>query len=80
MNQQEAAEALGCSEATVSRICSGERSPSVELMKEIRRVLSWGIEAQISCIEKGVYQHEFTQRMDRRRMRARMRRPRGVRG
>lgn len=76
MNQQEAADLLGCSVATVSRLRSGDRLPSVGLMKEIRRVLSWSIEAQISAQDQDRYHHEFTQRMDRRRMRTRMRRPR----
>ena len=76
MNQPEAAEALGCSIATVSRICSGERSPSVELMKQIRRVFSWGLEAQINAQSRGTYAVEFVNKMDRRRMRHRMRRVR----
>ena len=37
MNQTEAAEVLGCSLATVSRLRSGERTPGIELMKEIRQ-------------------------------------------
>lgn len=76
MNQQEAADALGCSVSTVSRLCSGDRLPSVQLMREIRRVLSWSVEAQVSAQESGVFHHHFTQKMDRRRVRTRMRRPR----
>lgn len=79
MNQPEAAEALGCSVATVSRIISGERSPSVDLMKEIRRVFSWGLESQINAVEAGTYAEQFEDKMGRRRIRQRMRRPRAVR-
>lgn len=76
MNQPEAAEVLGCSLSTVSRIASGDRNPSVDLMKEIRRVFSWGIEAQISSIDDGTYAEQFKTKMYRRRVRQRMRRPR----
>jgi transcriptional regulator with XRE-family HTH domain len=76
MNQIETADVLGCSVATVSRICSGERRPSVDLMMEIRRVFSWSIDAQVSAIESGRYADEFTGRMEQRRLRQRMRRGR----
>lgn len=77
MNQPEAAEALGCSMSTVSRIVSGDRTPSVDLMKEIRRVFSWGLEAQVEAIDSGEYAELFKTKMERRRMRQRLRRPRG---
>lgn len=76
VNQAEAAEALGCSTATVSRLRSGARLPSLDLMREIRRVLSWGIEAQVAAIDSGRYAIEFAEKMDRRRVRHRMRRAR----
>jgi transcriptional regulator with XRE-family HTH domain len=76
MNQPETALALGCSVATVSRLCSGDRAPSLELMKEIRRVFSWGIEAQVRAVDRGTFPSEFQAKMDRRRMRQRMRRGR----
>lgn len=76
MNRTEMAEALGCSLATVSRICSGERAPSLTLMAEIRRVLSWSIESQANEMRCGTYPKVFEEKMERRRMRQRMRRPR----
>lgn len=76
MTRTEMADALGCSLATVSRICSGHRTPSLELMSEIRRVLSWSIEAQADEMRCGNYPQVFEQKMELRRMRQRLRRPR----
>lgn len=73
MNSTEAAEAIGCSVATVSRISSGDRLPSLVLMRRIRDVLSWSIESQNKAIEQGQYHIEFTGKVDRRRLRRRMR-------
>jgi transcriptional regulator with XRE-family HTH domain len=76
MNQAEAAQALGCSVATVSRLRSGDRRPSLPLMQEIKRVLSWSIDDQAAAIERGDYAEMFTGKMDRRRLRRRHRRGR----
>lgn len=77
MNQPETAEAIGCSLSMVSRICSGDRNPSTDLMREIRRVFSWSIDAQVDAMGRGTYGEEFTARMERQRMRRRLRRMRG---
>jgi hypothetical protein len=61
----------------VSRICSGDRTPGLSLMYEIRRVFSWSIESQADAIRCETYAQDFKDRMERRRMRQRMRRPRG---
>lgn len=71
MNLTETAAALGCSIATVSRICSGDRNPSLELMAEIRRVLRWSIEAQADEIRCGTYAATFKDKMERRQARGR---------
>lgn len=71
MNLTETAQALGCSLATVSRICSGERNPSLELMAEIRRVLRWSIEAQADEVRAGTYAATFKDKMERRQARGR---------
>lgn len=77
VNQVEAAEVLGCSPATVSRICSGERTPSLDLMYEIRRVLAWSVQQQADEVRAGTYAQMFKRKMEARRVRGRMRRPRG---
>ena len=69
MNRVELAQALECSEATVSRICSGERRPSVDLMTRIRRVLRWTVESQVDEIRCGTYAQTFVQKMERTRSR-----------
>jgi transcriptional regulator with XRE-family HTH domain len=71
MNITETAQALGCSVATVSRICSGDRHPSLELMAEIRRVLRWSIEAQADEVRAGTYAATFKDKMERRQARGR---------
>jgi transcriptional regulator with XRE-family HTH domain len=70
------AEIVGCSEATISRLRSGDRTPSVRLMQEIRRVLSWSLDEQAAAIERGDFGALFTGKMDRRRVRRRHRRGR----
>lgn len=71
MNITETATALGCSVATVSRIVSGDRNPSLELMAEIRRVLRWSIEAQADEVRAGTYAATFKDKMERRQARGR---------
>lgn len=71
MKASEAADLLGVSEATVSRICSGERRPSIDLMFKIRAVLVWSVEAQVDSVRVGTYAQEFRQKMERRRARTR---------
>lgn len=70
MNQAELAAQLDVSESTVSRICSAERRPSVELMLDIRRVLRWSLESQADALRESQsrYSVEFKQRMERRRV------------
>lgn len=72
MNQVEMAQALGCSQATVNRIRSGERRPSIDLMHKIQRTLAWPLEAQIDEVRCGTYAVTFTEKMD-------LRIPRGAR-
>lgn len=71
MINSEMATALEVSEATVSRIASGERRPSLDLMYKVRQTLRWGIEAQADAVIRGTYAAEFKRRMERRVFRAR---------
>lgn len=70
MNQSQLAERLGVSDATVSRICSGERRPSVDLIFKIRDVLRWSVESQADALRESTsrYGVEFKALMERRRM------------
>lgn len=70
MTGAELAEALGVSEATVSRIGSGERRPSMDLMLKIRDVLHWSVERQADAIRCETYAADFKTWMERRRVRA----------
>lgn len=70
MLASELADELEVSEATISRIASGERRPSLDLMYKIRSALRWSIEAQVDEIQCGVYSSEFKKRMERRRARS----------
>lgn len=72
MNQIEAAELLGLSESTVSRYCSGERTPSLETMLLIRDRLRWSIESQADEVRCGTYHHAFAQLIEKRRARRRV--------
>ena len=78
MNQAQAAELLGCSEATVSRLRSGDRTPSVRMMQEIKRLLSWSLDDQAAAIERGDYGTLLAGKMDRLRLRRRHRRGRAA--
>lgn len=55
MNGREMARALGVSEATVSRLASGHRQPSLELMVKIREVLKWKLDPQADALRAGKY-------------------------
>lgn len=71
MNLTELAEALNVSLATVSRISSGDRRPSLDLMYVIEDVLVWPFEAQADEIRCGSYAQVFTEKMERRQARRR---------
>jgi transcriptional regulator with XRE-family HTH domain len=71
MNLTELAEALDVSLATVSRISSGDRRPSLDLMYKIEDVLIWPFEAQADEIRCGTYAQVFTDKMERRQARRR---------
>jgi transcriptional regulator with XRE-family HTH domain len=63
MNGREMAQALGVSEATVSRLASGNREPSVTLMVRVRRVLRWKVDAQADALQNGTYGQVFSDKM-----------------
>ncbi len=71
MLASELAKTLGVSEATVSRIASGDRRPSIDLMMKIRTVLRWSIEDQANQLRESTtaYAAEFSAKMARRTLR-----------
>jgi transcriptional regulator with XRE-family HTH domain len=70
MNATELAQVLDVSLATVSRISSGDRRPSIDLIMKIRNVLGWSLESQAHALAESTdaYGNEFRIRMERRRI------------
>jgi transcriptional regulator with XRE-family HTH domain len=64
MTQTEMAYRLGVSLATVSRICSGDRRPSMELMDRIEEVLDWPFNDQANEIRCDAYHSAFQRKME----------------
>lgn len=52
--------------STVSRILSGDRTPSIDLMGDVERVLIWPIEEQVRALQQGNYANLFREAMERR--------------
>lgn len=52
MYARELAYYLGISESMVSRLLSGARKPSLELIIKVRQVLGWSVEDQAWMIER----------------------------
>lgn len=70
MTGAEMADLLDVSESMVSRIRSGERQPSLDLMLKIRGTLGWSIEDQADAIKGEHYAGDFKELMDRSDARA----------
>lgn len=66
MNQAQLAELLDVSLATISRICSGERRPSLDLMLKIEEVLEWPIDEQANEVRCEAYCDAFRRKMEER--------------
>lgn len=68
MTGAELAELTGLSEATVSRLASGERKPSLETMAKVEGVLGWSVSRQTALYLEGAdaYANEFSERLGRR--------------
>lgn len=57
------AEKLGLTIATVSRIRSGDRLPSLGVMRQISNLYGWTIDQQLEARDLGDYAHEFNRRL-----------------
>lgn len=66
MNARELAGLTALSEATISRLASGDRRPSVETMGKVRGVLGWSMDEQADSLAAGTYAADFKQRMESR--------------
>lgn len=64
MNARELAAEVRVSEATVSRLLSGQRGPGIRLIARIRDALQWPAEEQVRAIERDRYDVELKRRLD----------------
>lgn len=67
MTGREMSKALGVSEATVSRLASGERKPSTDLMVKVKEVLGWSISQQALAVVDHSYAWKFKERMEKKK-------------
>lgn len=63
MIASELAAAARISQATVSRLLSGDRGPSIRMIAKIRDVLAWPAEEQVKAIEQDRYAEELNARL-----------------
>jgi transcriptional regulator with XRE-family HTH domain len=66
LTNEELGELLGISHATVSRIKSGHRLPSLGVMDKIRELYGWSIDDQTDARNGDTYAIEFNQRVANR--------------
>ena len=62
---QHVANLLGLTVASVSRIRTGNRLPSLEVMTKIRDLLDWSIDDQTAARDADRYATEFNDRLER---------------
>lgn len=55
VSNQELGEKIGLSHSSVSRLRSGERGTSLEVMLKIESLLAWELHDQIKCRDDGSY-------------------------
>lgn len=61
---EELAGLLGVSHATVSRIRSGDRLPSLQVMQKIRELYGWTLDEQWDARNAGTYADQFCRTVD----------------
>lgn len=64
MKQAEFAEKIGWSESTISRVISGDRRPSLDLMLSMKVQFAWSMDSQADCVRAGVYGTKLKERID----------------
>lgn len=64
MNGRQLAEQIDRSQAHVSRLRSGDRLPSMDLMWAVERVLEWPAGEQLAAVRAKRYHTELSARLD----------------
>lgn len=64
MNGRQLADKIGASQAHVSRLRSGDRLPSMELMWAVEPVLGWPAAEQMAAVRRKSYHTELNARLD----------------
>lgn len=59
VTNQRVADDLGVTHSMISRIRSGDRLPSLQLVRRINATLGWSIDEQISSLDPKVYAEAF---------------------
>lgn len=59
VTNQRVADDLDLTHSAVSRIRSGNRLPSLNLVRRIEAVLGWSVEEQVSSLDPEVYAENF---------------------
>lgn len=65
LSNTELGAALGVSHASVSRIRSGDRLPSIRVMSRIATLTGWDVGEQVEAREEGTYAEEFEKAFQR---------------
>lgn len=65
VTNREVAEVLGVTHSMISRIRSGDRSPSLDLMTRIAFEFKWPLEDQGNERRLGTYRHGFEEHLSR---------------
>lgn len=66
VTNQKVADELGITHSAVSRIRSGDRLPSLQLVRRINHVYGWSVEEQISDLDPHRYAEAFERLLVRR--------------
>lgn len=64
LTNSQVAEALGLSESGVSRLRSGDRLPSLEVMQKIETVYGWSVQGQSNARQAGDWTGAFVKVLD----------------
>lgn len=59
VTNQRVADDLGVTHSAISRIRSGDRLPSLQLVRRIDAVLGWAVDEQVSSLDPEVYAKNF---------------------